>query len=293
MALPETSHAERETIARAMWVQLGRVAGEAFQLGTLLREEARIALPEDHDALVTLSRDGVILATAHLGNWEVGGAIARRAGIPLAGVYQALHNPLAERHLRRLRAPFYPAGLHSKGPDLGARLVALARSGAAVGLVADLREKRGIAVRFFGRPAFATPMPAMLARLSGRPLIAGAVMRTGGAHFRLLARPIEVPHTDDRERDIAVATQRIHEAFEEWIRAAPEQWMWTHRKWATSGTRPLTLRTTLFAEPDVAPGGARRRCRRARLGVWSRSVMESAKLAPPHFGSSYGPGTPR
>ncbi|WP_226581832.1 lysophospholipid acyltransferase family protein [Acuticoccus sediminis] len=249
LAMPELGEAERDRIARAMWRQLGRVFGEAFQLDKILADDRRIILPDDFDDLIELCRDGCVVATAHYGNWEVAGAVAHRGGKQLAGVYQALHNPLAERYLQRLRGPVYPAGLFAKGGDLGTRLIGLVRQGAAVGLVADLREKRGVQVQFFGQPAFATPLPAMLARMSGRPLVAGVVLREGGVKFRTFCEVIDVPHTDDRAADIQVATQRMHDAFERWIRAHPEQWMWTHRKWAQSRARPLVLKS--LSEADV------------------------------------------
>lgn len=241
LALPDLTIAERKRIARAMWRHLGRVAGEAFQIDRIIADESRVVLPADFEHYRARVANGAISAAAHLGNWEIAGVVPRRAGLRLAGVYQRLHNPLVERYLKHLRTGVYPAGLHSKGPELGATLVSLLRRGAGVGIVADFREKRGIGVTFFGEPAFATPLPAMLARATGRPIIAGAVIRTRGVRFRCVLAEVAVPTTDDREADIAVATQALHAVYEGWIREAPEQWMWTHRKWARSRVRPLTL----------------------------------------------------
>ena len=42
---------------------------------------------------------------------------------------------------------------------------------------------------------------------------------------------IPVPETNDREADAIVATAALHKQFETFIREAPEQWMWAHRKW--------------------------------------------------------------
>lgn len=231
-AMPEIDAEAREQIARQMWRNLGRVAGEAFHIRKILAEEDRITFPAEFADMKHMCRDGVIGATPHLGNWEVAGLISRAGGLSMAGVYQAMHNPLMERHLRAVRLPIYPAGLYAKGPKLGATLLALARQGAAVGIVADLREVRGVDLTFFGQPAFATPLPAMLARASGRPLLAGAMVRREGVTFQALMQPIEVPQSRDRERDIFEATQTLHNVFERWIRAYPDQWMWTHRKWA-------------------------------------------------------------
>lgn len=231
-AMPEIAPAERDAIARRMWRNLGRVSAEAFQIDKLIDDPARVALPAGFENYKVRAANGVIAATAHLGNWEIAGILARQGGIQFAGVYQALHNPYVERYLKAMRAHAYPAGLYTKGPELGHTLVRLAREGAGIGLVADFRELRGVPVTFFGQDAFGTPLPAMLARLTGRPLLAGAIMRTHGVHFRVVMQEIPVTVTDNREHDIAVVTQALHDAFEGWIREAPDQWMWTHRKWA-------------------------------------------------------------
>jgi KDO2-lipid IV(A) lauroyltransferase len=251
LAFPERSAAERRRIARAMWHHMGRVFGESFVIDRIVADESRVAFPEGFERVLAVGADGAISAALHLGNWEIAGAIPRRAGVPLAGIYQALHNPLADAHLRRMRESIFPAGLYPKGPDLGRTLIRLARSGAAVGIVSDLREKRGVGVVFFGHPAYATPMPALLARTARRPIIAGAVVRTHGVRFRALVEEVRVPVTADRDRDVAEATQALHAVFERWIRAYPEQWLWTHRKWARSTARTLVV------------GGSRREHRQA------------------------------
>jgi len=249
LAFPDKTCGERERIARAMWMHLGRVTGEAFQIDRLMADDSLVELPADFERFRDLGRYGAISAALHLGNWEIAGVLPRRAGLPLAGVYQALHNPLVERYLKEMRAPAYPAGLYPKGPDLGRTVIKLARGGAGVGIVSDLREMRGVGVMFFGQPAFATPLPAMLARASGRPIIAGAVIRTQGVRFRAVLEHVPVQRTQDRQRDIEEATQALHSVFERWIRQAPEQWMWTHRKWARSNARTLTVREAFFPEP--------------------------------------------
>lgn len=231
-AMPELSDAEREGIARRMWTNLGRVSGEAFQIDRLVEDASRVELPANYHLLDTAARTGVIAATPHLGNWEITGVLPRRSNLPFAAIYQELHNPYVERYLKAMREPAYPSGLYAKGPQLGQRLVRLAREGVNIGMAADFRELRGIPVTFFGQEAYATPLPAMLARLSGRPLVAGAIVRTGGVRFRMELRFIDVPETDDRDADIQAATQALHDAFESFIRLAPDQWMWSHRKWA-------------------------------------------------------------
>jgi KDO2-lipid IV(A) lauroyltransferase len=42
---------------------------------------------------------------------------------------------------------------------------------------------------------------------------------------------VDVPRTGDRKADALALTQAYHGLFEQWIRAAPAQWMWNMRKW--------------------------------------------------------------
>ncbi len=229
-AMPELSPAERRAILGDMWENLGRTAAETLLLPRLLAEPDRFEIvAPDVDAEATQA--GAVFASLHMGNWELGAVGLRLAGFKVAAVYQQLSNPLAEAFLRARREPVYDAGLFPREAASALKLRSLARTGAAVGVLADLRDATGIVVPFFGRPAYANTLPALLARRLSLPMICGRVVRTGGARFRMEAVPIEVPRTGDVEADVAAATATLNARFEAWIRETPSQWMWAHRKW--------------------------------------------------------------
>jgi hypothetical protein len=46
--------------------------------------------------------------------------------------------------------------------------------------------------------------------------------------------PIAPPSTGDFEADVLALTARHAAVLEDWIRAHPEQWLWTHRRWKTA-----------------------------------------------------------
>ena len=108
----------------------------------------------------------------------------------------------------------------------------IVRGGGSLAVMADLREHKGIDAPFFGRPAPSTPFPALMARAIGVPLVAGRVLRTDGARFVVTAEIVPVPRTHDRDADVRQATEALQAVFERWIREAPGQWMWGHRRWA-------------------------------------------------------------
>ena len=230
LALPETTEAERRRIALAMWDNLGRTFAEFFHLQQILAEQ-RVALEPLEKFEAIAAAGPFVVCTLHLGNWELASQAGLRFGLPLAGVYQKLTNPLVDRWLYERRRPLYPGGLFDKSPATSRALLKLARAGGYPAFVADLREGRGVEVPFFGRPAWSNPFPALIARVAGIPLYAAAVVRTKGAHFVMRIEPVEVPRGDDRDADVLATTAAMQARFEQFIRDAPEQWMWAHRRW--------------------------------------------------------------
>lgn len=236
LAFPDKSADERRAIALAQWENLGRTFVEALMLDRIAADPSRIALPPavvDGRPLTDFAANGLVLVSLHAGNWELATLAAMRMGLSPAGVYRPLSNPLSEAVLRREREPYYPGGLFSRreGSALARRIIQRTRAGGATAIVADLREAGGVTVSFFGHPASATPFPAMIARTTGVPVLAGRVIRTQGARFRVEIEPVPIPHTPDKAADIQAGTQAIHDLFERWIRERPEQWFWPHPKW--------------------------------------------------------------
>jgi Kdo2-lipid IVA lauroyltransferase/acyltransferase len=230
LAYPELSDAERKRIAGAMWENLGRTFGESFHLKEIIAQK-RIRY-EPMEQLEDIIRGGpCVVCGLHLGNWELVAYASKLMGASFTGVYQRLSNPLVDEETRKLRAFLYDGGLLPKTPVTARALMKAAKSGGYPAFLADLRDDNGAAVPFFGQPALSTVFPALLARKTGLPLYAGAAFREPKVRFVIRGERIEVPHTDDHAADAIAGTAALHAQFEAFIREAPEQWMWAHRKW--------------------------------------------------------------
>jgi KDO2-lipid IV(A) lauroyltransferase len=230
LAYPELSEAERQRIAAGMWENLGRTFGESFHLKEIIAQK-RIRF-EPMEQLEDIIRDGpCIVCGLHLGNWELVAYASKLMGASFTGVYQRLSNPLVDEETRKLRAFLYDGGLLPKTPVTARSLMKAAKSGGYPAFLADLRDDNGAAVPFFGVPALATVFPALLARKTGLPLYAGAAFREPKVRFVIRGARVEIPHTDDPAADAIAGTAALHAQFEAFIRRAPEQWMWAHRKW--------------------------------------------------------------
>ena len=221
---------ERERIALDMWEGLGRTFGEFFHLDSLARQgSVRV---EDEDRLKEMAASApFVVCGLHMGNWEAMPIVCEGTDIKLAGVYRGTENPLIDAWVYARRSRLYPGGLFGKFDDAGRKMLKAARNGASTAFLADQRHKEGIPCRFFGREARTLDFPARMARSLGMPLYAVRILREDGPRFRLRIEKVPIANTGDRERDIGETTASVQSRLEEFIREAPEQWMWGHKRW--------------------------------------------------------------
>ena len=230
-AFPEKTLAERQAIATAMWNNIGRTFGEAFHLRAIADSD-RVQF-ENLDVFERwASREGGKVACAgHLGNWELTILGISRRGLKPWSIYQRVKNPAVERKIVAMRAFLYTGGLVRKNPTLTRSFMRLVREGGTIAFLSDLREFSGVEVPFFGIPAPSTTFPALLARSVDAPVLLVRMRRLPGVRFVISYELLERPNTPDRKADIENTTAQIQAAFERYIRDAPEQWMWAHRRW--------------------------------------------------------------
>jgi KDO2-lipid IV(A) lauroyltransferase len=213
-----------------MWENLGRTFGESFHLKEIVAQK-RVRF-EPMEQLDDIIRGGpCVVCGLHLGNWELVAYASKLMGARFTGVYQRLSNPLVDEETHKLRAFLYDGGLLPKTPVTARALMKTAKGGGYPAFLADLRDDNGTAVPFFGAPALSTVFPALLARKTGLPLYAGAAFREPKVRFVIRAARVEIPHTADHAADAIAGTAALQAQFETFIRQAPEQWMWAHRKW--------------------------------------------------------------
>ena len=231
-SMPDLSQDQIEALLHDMWGSLGRTTAEAFHIEHLMREQDRFIIDQGtHDAVKAAKTHGAVFVSLHQGNWELAAPLLHTLGLPVAGVYQRLRNPLIDARACAARAPFYTLGLHSKSNDTARKLLKIVGDKGTVTIMADLRDLTGIPVPFFGQDAPSTIFPALLARGRDVPLFAGVVMREVGATFRIKTVEIPVTRTSDRDADLTATTAAIQACFEGFVRERPGQWMWGHRRW--------------------------------------------------------------
>jgi KDO2-lipid IV(A) lauroyltransferase len=80
-----------------------------------------------------------------------------------------------------------------------------------------------------GVPAATTTATSRFAKMAGAPVIPAALFREAGG-YRLV---IEPPLADFPSGDLQRDAQRINDIYSRWVRRAPEQYNWIHRRFKT------------------------------------------------------------
>lgn len=243
IAFPEKSDAERERICMAHWENLGRVMAETMQIDRFLDEPERISITTS--AMFERYRNklgAVIGISLHQGNWELATIPMTQAGGNPAAIYRSVNNPYVDAFVRRQRKNLYPGGLFGRGVVEGghgddrrtARLITdYVRSGGRLGMVCDLFDRTGIDVPFFDKPARTQAIGVMIARRTGARIWLSRCKRLGqSSTFEITLQEIRVPRTDKQSEDVKWTMTEMQRVFEEWVRDAPEQWMWSNRRWS-------------------------------------------------------------
>lgn len=245
IAYPEKTPEQRETIAMEMWDNIGRVIVETMQIDRILADPDRIEIENLPMVLRYKDKMGaVIAATMHMGNWELASWPLAVAGSKTAAVYRLVTNPYVDDYLQEKRKLLFPGGLFGKGGYKGkstgfatARMLGrfLRQHGrhdtASLGFVADLYDRNGVPVPYFGQEVKFSPFPALLVRrLNARMWIARCIRTGKQSRFRVNVVEVKVPRTDNEEEDIRTITASMQKQFEEWIRETPGQYMWSNKR---------------------------------------------------------------
>ncbi len=170
---------------------------------------------------IARSGRGGILATGHLGSWDVGAFFSTQRGWRLAVVAEVLEpRRLFDRFVDLRRGLGLDVIPLVRGGDMVDRLERIIHDGGVATLLADRDlTRKGPVVDFFGEPCRLPPGPAALARRTGRPVVAGAFFATPDGWHAVVHDPVEVA-----DLDVQAGTQVVAHALESLIARAPEQW---------------------------------------------------------------------
>lgn len=179
---------------------------------------------------------GCILISAHLGNWEMGGAILGILGYPLSVLALPHKDPRVNKFFNSRREHFGSTVIQTTTAIR--KCLEDARNNRIVAILAE-RDfgNNGLVMDFLGRPTMIPKGAALFSLKTGAPILPGFFIRRDKGHFTVvLERPIYPPaQTKEKITDEALKSmiRQYLPLIENQIRRYPDQWLMFRKFWVS------------------------------------------------------------
>jgi lauroyl/myristoyl acyltransferase len=226
-ALPSMSEADISAMALRLFmnyskylVDYGRFTGlnKKRIIDKIISYEGRENL---HAALAM--KKGIILLTAHLGNWELGGIFFGSYGLKTNVVTMKDSNDQIDEVRKSYREQYNVNTITiGASPFSTVEMLNALNNGEMIAMLID-RYQEGmdyLETDFFGCPERFPKGPFTLSRLTGAPIIVAFVVREGNGYKGIIETPLVVK---EKKEEADVLEHTVH-VLEQYILKYPDQW---------------------------------------------------------------------
>ena len=233
---PERSKREVSGIA---WLSLRNMIFNAVELARAKRHgkaflEAHFEAGEGWEGLsaTAAAGQGMILATCHMGNWEMASAYCQTHGVPVFSIAAQQKNPLTNRMINELRTA-RGSTIMERGSGTMRQVLKRLRSGGTLAILPDVRMRTpGQLVPFLGGEANVGTGMASFMLVAKAPVYPCIIRRKGWTRqIGVAYPPITVDPSLDKQANLATATAAMLAIIDEAVRQTPEQWFWYNKRW--------------------------------------------------------------
>jgi len=246
---PEKTELELRRIRISMFRNFAKYLVDFFRYAKMdkeyIKNKLKVENPHYLDQALS-SGKGIIVLSAHIGNWELGGVIIALLGYDLWVV--------ALEHKYKKINDFFDAQRKSKGVNVipfnkaVRQSINILRENKLLALVGDrdFTKEGGTILNFFGKPTSFPKGPAALSLKTGAAIVPAFMVRNEDDSFTLKINPPidltlqeEKPHSPDdknsftkmSEKDLQELTKRYTIIIEDYIKKYPDQWYMFRKFW--------------------------------------------------------------
>ncbi len=228
--------------------ELGRTIAEIIKSEFIVRNSETKSI----HGLEILQREtgsgkGVMVLTAHMGNFLACGYILGNMGIHMNVVGKPLRNPLLNEEFNRIREKYGNRLITIKGfrddPGGGYSIYKSLKRGEIVIILNDQDAgPYGYFGTFFGYPSSIPSGPARFAYRTGSTVTTGFAGRNDGKLVIEIQEPIDYSQAENDEDAERIILDEYSKRLEEKVQKSPELYFWFHKKWKS--TKEISRRYT-------------------------------------------------
>ncbi len=237
-AYPNLNMEERSGIAKRVFRNFGRTGAEFLRAQRLPPEAVDKMMEIENLSIVDealAAGKGVIVITAHFGNWELMARHLTDKGYSLCVVARDANDSRTNKIVNEIRRE---NGYEVLSRGNAARFVlGKLRKNEIVGILPD-QNAGDIFVPFFGMDCGSVSGPAIMHIRTGAPIIPAFCVRLPDNRHRVeIKPPLDIRLTGDTQADTRTIMTQVQSAIEQQIRSYPDQWLWFHDRWKAARKR--------------------------------------------------------
>jgi KDO2-lipid IV(A) lauroyltransferase len=189
----------------------------------LLKKTVDFAGVKERLGELSSSGRGVIVITAHLGNWEIAGLLVGFLGFKPHGIGLPQGDPRIEQLYKKLRSSWNVTVHPFKGGALGVYKALRQNEIASIVSDRDINHD-GVSVNFFGRKVRFPKGAATLAYKTGARSVFGYAIRENTRYKAIISPEIIIDKSKNEQEFVQEYVQEFARLLEEAIKKYPDQW---------------------------------------------------------------------
>ena len=230
------SHRELKAIARESMINIFRMIVE---LAVICRPPFTIVKEtpiegEQHLARVLKQGKPVLMLGSHVGSFLMAIFTLTLRGYPIRYIFKQPQSGSIADFIIKLNRDMKldPIPLKPRSEATKQSLATLRNKG-ILWIALDQNVREGdVGVEFFGIKAATARGPAILAQRTGAVVLPVYARRQGWLkHTIVIGEPIELEHSDDKDKDIYNNLRRFNSVIEREVLENPGEWWWIHERW--------------------------------------------------------------
>lgn len=232
------SPAEIRTVAKECFLSMAKSGVEILHYmdyPELIKQQIILKNKENLDNALK-QKKGVILVSAHFGNFPLMLARLSLEGYPTSGMMRTMRDYRAEKFFADKRKKLHIKTIYTqpRRACVVSSIQALRNNELLFVLMDQNFGTNGVFVDFFGRKAATATGPVVLAQRTKAMIVPCFIVRQADNTSHLIfERPLQWEEGRDEEDSVIRNVQKLTTIIEEYVRRYPAEWGWIHRRWKT------------------------------------------------------------
>lgn len=232
----EKSKEEIERIARDSFTFMAKGGMEMMYFmnkPALAKKRVQMVGRDNLEAALSWGK-GVILVSAHFGNFPLMMSKLSLEGYKIAGIMRPMRDERAEKMFLDTRTRLGIKTIYSQPRKVCVEETIRSLRGKEIVFIPIDQNfgSGGVFVDFFGRKAATATGPVVLAQRTGSPILPCFIIRQKDDTHRIIFEPpFHLKEGKAREETVTINIQKLTGIIESYIRRYPQEWSWIHRRW--------------------------------------------------------------